>query len=314
MGIMRIGHVALRVLDMERALHHYTKVLGMLESHVDERGTVYLKGWDEWDLYSLSLTQSDRSGVEHIAYKVESEADLAVLAARVEAYGIRVAEHPAGHLERCGRSISFALPSSHVMYLYAEKAFSGKSVGTVNPEPWPDGLHGAAVHWLDHVMLMCPVDPESGVNTVEENVRFLRGALDFHLAEQVLAGPDYSVQAAVWLFRGCKPHDLAMAGGPVAGLHHVAFYLDSWHDVLHAADVLGKHKVKIDVTPQRHGITRGQTTYFFDPSGNRNEMFAGLGYYAQPDMPPITWHAEDLWRGIFYHQGEPRPDFIEVYT
>jgi len=25
--------------------------------------------------------------------------------------------------------------------------------------------------------------------------------------------------------------------------------------------------------PTRHGITRGQTIYFFDPSGNRNESF-----------------------------------------
>ncbi|KER73535.1 catechol 1,2-dioxygenase [Burkholderia cepacia] len=314
MGVMRIGHVALRVLDLDRALHHYETVLGLQKSHVDARGTVYLKGWDEWDLYSVSLTQADRSGVEHIAYKVEKDADLDTLAARVEAAGARVTVHAAGHLERCGRAIGFTLPSGHLMYLYADKEFRGKSVGTLNPEPWPDGLDGAAVHWLDHVMLMCPVDPEAGINTVEANVRFLGEALDFHLAEQVLAGPDHSVQAAAWLFRGCKPHDLAMAGGPVAGLHHVAFYLDSWHDVLRAADVLGKHKVKIDVTPQRHGITRGQTTYFFDPSGNRNEMFAGLGYYAQPDMPPITWHAEEIWRGIFYHQGEPRPDFIEVYT
>lgn len=314
MGVMRIGHVALRVLDLDRALHHYVTVLGLQKSHVDARGTVYLKGWDEWDLYSVSLTQADRSGVEHIAYKVEKDADLDTLAARVEAAGARVTVHAAGHLERCGRAIGFTLPSGHLMYLYADKEFRGKGVGTLNPEPWPDGLDGAAVHWLDHVMLMCPVDSEAGINTVEANVRFLGEALDFHLAEQVLAGPDHSVQAAAWLFRGCKPHDLAMAGGPVAGLHHVAFYLDNWHDVLRAADVLGKHKVKIDVTPQRHGITRGQTTYFFDPSGNRNEMFAGLGYYAQPDMPPITWHAEEIWRGIFYHQGEPRPDFIEVYT
>jgi catechol 2,3-dioxygenase len=314
MGIMRIGHVALRVLDLEQAIHHYVNVLGLIKSHVDEQGRVYLKGWDEWDLYSLTLTEADRSGVDHIAYKVEHEADLQALASRVEAYGISVEDHAVGHLTRCGRSVSFALPSGHMMYLYAEKECRGKSVGTLNPEPWPDGLEGAKVHWLDHVMLMCPVDPAAGINTVEANVRFLKEALDFYLAEQVLAGPDYSMQAAAWLFRGCKPHDLAMAGGPVAGLHHVAFYLDSWHDVLHAADVLGKNRVKIDVTPQRHGITRGQTTYFFDPSGNRNEMFAGLGYYAQPDMPPITWHAEDLWRGIFYHQGEPRPDFIEVYT
>jgi catechol 2,3-dioxygenase len=30
--------------------------------------------------------------------------------------------------------------------------------------------------------------------------------------------------------------------------------------------------------PARHGITRGTTIYFFDPAGNRNEVFAGLGY------------------------------------
>jgi hypothetical protein len=35
----------------------------------------------------------------------------------------------------------------------------------------------------------------------------------------------------------------------------------------------------------RHGITRGETIYFFDPSGNRNETFAGLSYLAQPDRP-----------------------------
>jgi catechol 2,3-dioxygenase len=77
--------------------------------------------------------------------------------------------------------------------------------------------------------------------------------------------------------------------------------LDEWTDVLKAADIMAMNDVKIDVTPQRHGITRGSTTYFFDPSGNRNETFAGLGYLAQPDMEPITWTEDQLWRGIFYH-------------
>ncbi len=60
----------------------------------------------------------------------------------------------------------------------------------------------------------------------------------------------------------------------VAGLHHVAFFLDDWSDVLRTADILAKRHVRVDVTPQHHGITRGSTTYFFDPSGNRNETFA----------------------------------------
>ncbi len=57
------------------------------------------------------------------------------------------------------------------------------------------------------------------------------------------------------------------------------FFMDSWDDVLKAADVMGKNKVKIDVTPQRHGVTRGYTIYFFDPSGNRCETFGGLGIW-----------------------------------
>jgi len=84
--------------------------------------------------------------------------------------------------------------------------------------------------------------------------------------------------------------------------------------VLRTADILGKRRVKIDVSPQRHGITRGTTTYFFDPSGNRNETFAGLGYLAQPDMPTSTWTEKELSRGIFFHTGSVNADFLRVYT
>ena len=55
----------------------------------------------------------------------------------------------------------------------------------------------------------------------------------------------------------------------------MAFYLNTWEDVLRAADIIGKKNVSLDIGPTRHGITRGQTIYFFDPSGNRNEVFSG---------------------------------------
>jgi len=98
------------------------------------------------------------------------------------------------------------------------------------------------------------------------------------------------------------------------GLHHCAFFLDSWDDVLKAADVMSKNRTKIDVTPQRHGITRGYTIYFFDPSGNRNETFGGLGYLAQPDRPVTTWTEDELGAGIFYHTRELVESFTSVYT
>ena len=77
---------------------------------------------------------------------------------------------------------------------------------------------------------------------------------------------------------------------------------------------MAKNKVRIDIAPTRHGITRGETIYFFDPSGNRNETFAGLGYQAQPDRPVTTWTEDEVGRGIFYHTGVLPGSFTEVYT
>jgi catechol 2,3-dioxygenase len=289
MGVLRIGHVNLRVLEMAPALSHYESVLGLIKTDQDASGNVYLKGWDEWDQYSVILSVADSAGMNHVAYKVESDADLDLIKGRIADWGVAVGDVAPGALHNCGRAIRFKLPSGHDMYLYAEKKRVGKSVGTVNPDPWPDGLRGAGVHWLDHVLLMCELNPDAGINTVAETTKFLQETMGFYLGEQVLVGPEGDIQAATWLFRTSTPHDIALVGGPKPGIHHAAFFLDEWSDVLKAADVMAKRNVKMDVTPQRHGITRGSTIYFFDPSGNRNETFAGLGYLAQPDMPVITW-------------------------
>ena len=314
MGVLRIGHISIRVMDVDAAVKHYEEVLGLKTTMKDNAGTVYLKCWDEWDKYSLILTPSDRAGINHVAYKVEKDEDLDVFQARIEAWGVATTWLDEGALPSTGRMLQFNLPSGHEMRLYASKEYVGTDVGTLNPDPWPDGIRGAGAHWLDHCLLMCEMNPEAGINTVQDNTRFMKECLDFFLTEQILVGPNGDMQAATWMARTSTPHDIAFVGGPVSGLHHIAFFLDSWHDVLKAADVMAKKKVKIDVAPTRHGITRGETIYFFDPSGNRNETFAGLGYLAQPDRPVTTWSEDRLGSGIFYHTGELVASFTDVYT
>ncbi|WHZ12033.1 MAG: Catechol 2,3-dioxygenase [Burkholderiaceae bacterium] len=314
MGVMRIGHASLKVMDMAAAVKHYENVLGLKKTMEDKHGNVYLKCWDEWDKYSVVLTPSDRAGMNHVAYKVENDADLDELKGRIEKWGVKTEMLPEGAMPSTGRMLKFALPSGHEMRLFAMKEYVGTEVGTTNPDPWPDGLKGAGAHWLDHTLLMCELNPETGVNKVAENTKFMSEALGFFLTEQVMVGPGGAIQAATWMARTTTPHDIAFVGGPRSGLHHIAFFLDSWHDVLKAADVMAKNKVKIDVAPTRHGITRGETIYFFDPSGNRNETFAGLGYLAQRDRPVTTWTEDQLGSGIFYHTGDLVPSFTEVYT
>ena len=314
MAVMRIGHISIRVMDMQAALKHYEGVVGMTRTHTDAAGNVYLKCWDEWDKYSVVLTPSDKAGMNHVAYKVTKDSDLDDLAVKIRAFGISVETLPAAAQHACGRMLAFAMPSGHEMRLFADKECVGTSVGSSNPDPWPDDLKGAGAHWLDHCLLMCEFDPAKGVNKVTENTRFFIDVLDFFQTEQITVGPGGAFQLASFISCSSKPHDIAFVGAPTPGLHHLSFFLDSWHDILKAGDVMAKNKTRIDVPPTRHGVTRGETIYFFDPSGNRNETFAGLGYQAQRDRPITTWTEENAARGIFYHTGVLAESFVNVYT
>lgn len=309
MGITRIGHIDLNVLDINKSRKYYENVLGLEVTREDKDGTLYLKCWDEWDKYSFILRPSEEATFNRIAFKVEKDSDLDKLQNKIEEYGIKTTMLPNGEIPECERVLKFIAPSGHEMLLYAKKTFIGKKTGTVNPTPWPPEAKGAKVHWLDHALLMC-----EGPEKVMAVTKFFEEVLKFKLTEQVTVGPDGSLQAATWLARTSTPHDVAFVAGPNTGMHHAAFFLDSWADILKAADIMAMNKVKIDVTPQRHGITRGETIYFFDPSGHRLETFAGLGYLVQPDMPVITWTEENLWRGIFYHTGEENGAFTTAYT
>ena len=60
-------------------------------------------------------------------------------------------------------------------------------------------------------------------------------------------------------------------------------------------------------------MTRGQTIYFFDPSGNRNEVYAG-GYTYYPDNPTRVWTSDGFDKGIFYYERALNERFLTVVT
>ena len=93
----------------------------------------------------------------------------------------------------------------------------------------------------------------------------------------------------------------------------MGFYLPEWNDVGNAADLIAIHNLQLDIGPTRHAITRGYSIYFWEPSGNRIEVYSG-GYVAYPDHPQRVWDASQLGRGLFYYSGEVIPSFLEIVT
>jgi len=302
-GVLRPGYVQLRVLDLEAAVSHYVDRIGLDEVSRETDGRVYLKGWDEFDRHSVILREADTPGMDVVGFKVASDGDLDGFRKRIEAKGIEVAPIPAGEQPGMGRRISFVVPTGHRIELFAQAEQSKTAPPIMNPDVWPAEPRGMRATRFDHVLLYGP--------DIDGVTAFFTGVLDFALAEKVEM-PDGTL--AVWLTCSNKAHDIAFVKHAEPGkFHHAAFFLESWHDVGHAADIIARYNVSLDIGPTRHGITRGQTIYFFDPSGNRNEVFAG-GYTHYPDHPTRVWTAEELGKGIFYYQKELNDRFLGVVT
>ena len=304
-GVLRPGHIQLRVLDLEASVEHYVELLGLHETDRDEQGRVYLKAWSEVDKFSLVLREANEPGMDFMAFKVVDDATLESLTTDIEAFGLEVTHKAAGDLKDCGRRIQFTAPSGHVFELYAEKTYTGKwGVEETNPEAWPRALRGMKAVRFDHCLLYG--------DELAKTFDLFVDVLGFYLAEQVL-DPDGN-RIAQFLTLSMKAHDVAfIQHEEKAKFHHASFFLETWEDILRAADLISMTDTSLDIGPTRHGITHGKTIYFFDPSGNRNEVFAG-GDYMYPDHNPITWKAEDLGKAIFYHDRVLNERFLTVLT
>ena len=304
-GVMRPGHVQLRVLDMDAALEHYVELLGLIEMDRDAQGRVYLKGWTEEDKYSVILREADEPGMDFMGFKCLNEATLDKLAADVRAFGLEVTEIPAGDLKDCGRRIQFTSSTGHCFELFATKEQTGQwGVGKINPEAWPRDLKGMKATRFDHCLLYG--------DDLDGTLELFTEVLGFSLAEEVI-DPE-GTRLAQFLTVSMKAHDLAFIRHAEKGkFHHASFYLDTWEEVLRAADLIAMTDTSLDIGPTRHGLTHGQTIYFFDPSGNRTEVFSG-GNYHYPDHQVITWKAEDLGKAIFYHDRQLNERFLTALT
>ena len=304
-GVLRPGHVQLRVMEMEPAVRHYRDLLGLIEVHRDAAGRVYLKGWTEVDRFSLVLREADMPGIDFCAFKVVSEVVLDQLTAELKAFGCKVEAVPAGELDGCGRRVRFDSPTGHDFELYADKERTGKwGVSQVNPEAWPRNLTGMKVTRLDHCLLYG--------GDLDGTLDLFTKVLGFGLTEQVV--DPSGLRLAQFLSCSTKEHDIAFIRHAEDGkLHHVAFNLETWNDVLHAADLISMEDVPLDMGPTRHGLTHGQTIYFFDPSGNRTEVFCGGDYYYY-DHEPVTWTADQLGKAIYYHSRELNERFLSALT
>lgn len=306
-GVLRLSHAEVRVPDLELALAYYVEVVGLVEVERtnDQHGDrAFLKGWDEHQHHSLILTAASTYGLDSLGFKVQHAADLDRLAERVEAAGLGVTRHDPGELGAgTGSTVRFRAPSGHTVDLEYGQVQVGNGIPKLNPPVGPESLKGMGPPRIDHIFLMC--------EDVDAASEFFRQVLDFRLTEQIVS--DDGHQLAAFLERSHSSHDLAFLTGPDGGFHHLAYWVDDWNALKRGADLCAYHGVTVDAGPVRHGATRGCGLYFFDPAGNRNEIYTG-GYWFDPDDEPTTWTESEMGRAIFYYRGQVSRSFMTVHS
>ncbi|MGI9606676.1 MAG: catechol 2,3-dioxygenase [Acidimicrobiales bacterium] len=302
-GILRLSHAEVRVPDLQLAIAYYAEVMGLVVTGTEPE-RAFLKGWDEHQHHSLILNAAPTYGLDALAFKVMELGELDRLATRVEGAGIPVERFEPGVLNpAAGTTARFTAPTGHVIDLECGQMQVGNGLTLINPPPAPDGLVGMHPPRIDHIFLLC--------EDVDGATNFFRDVLEFRLTEQIVA--DDGHQLTTFLERTHTPHDIAFLTGPDGGFHHLAFWVDEWNDLRTAADTCAYHGVDIDAGPTRHGATRGCGLYFFDPAGNRNEVYTG-GYLFDPDDEPTTWTEAEMGRAVFTYKGQVDQGFMTVHS
>jgi catechol 2,3-dioxygenase len=149
---------------------------------------------------------------------------------------------------------------------------------------------------------------------VTDNKDFFADALGFKLTEHILFGDN--TEGGAWMRLMNRSHDVAFTKDATSRggrLHHVAFHYGNFQHLEDACDVLTDYGLELEAGPARHGISRAQFVYVFEPGGNRIELVGiPASTIKDPSWEPVTWAQDTLDSAIIWY-GSPLPKEFDTY-
>jgi catechol 2,3-dioxygenase len=252
---------------------------------------VFLRGWGEYQPYSLALTEAATSGIAHMALRAETAEGLARRAAAIEQTGAGIGWIDGGHLH--GPAYRFHDPDGHVFELLweCERYVPPEHLRpALRNQPQRYTGRGAAVKRLDHVNLLA--------NDVAACRRFAVDVLGYRHHEGILL--DDGRETGAWLSLTIAAHELIYVAderGVGGRLHHLAFWVDTREECLRAADLFLDSGVPIEAAPSKHAVAAGFFLYGFEPGGNRIEVTTGGYFMFDPEHEPVMWTEAERAKG-----------------
>lgn len=279
---MHMGHLALRVGDVERSARHLSDILGLRRT---EEAPEAISLSPNEKLREIQLLAGPTAGVDHIGLELEDERDLDGLRdALVEAGTQLLSESP--EESGLGAAIRALGPMGVVFELYTAMEREPLSVEHYMPP---------LARRFGHVTL--------ATGEHEEMRRFLIEVLGFRITDTL-------GDRVTWLRCDTDHHGIALVDAGKNELHHYAFELENWSAIQRYADHLAFQGKALVWGPGRHGPGRNLFTYTPDPENLIVEAYADL--FQVPDEAnyrPIDWSKMSPERAYNLWGPPPPPDW-----
>jgi catechol 2,3-dioxygenase len=291
MDVAHLAHLEIFSAVPDKSLSFFVDVLGMTVSGT-QGDSVYLRGWDDYERYSLKLTGSKTSGLGHAAFRARSPQALERRVAALEGSGFEVGwiDGDLGH----GPAYQFRDPDGHLLELYYETEWfkpAPEQTPSLKNQAQRFPARGVNVRRLDHFNGLAA--------DVKANRLFFEKYLGARTTEQIVL--DDGTEAGMWLTFTNKSYDFAYTRdhtGTKGRFHHVTYALDSREEILRAADIFLENGVYIETGPHKHAVQQTFFLYVYEPGGNRVEVAnAGARLVLAPDWKPITWTETERKKG-----------------
>jgi catechol 2,3-dioxygenase len=288
--IAHLGPVELFTPSAEESLRFFVEIMGMEVEH-QEGAATYLRGWGDYQPWSLKLIASDTSGMGVLGLRAASPEALERRVAAVEATGLGEGwgDGDRGH----GPAYRFRDPDGHRFELYSEcERYDPPPHLTPSLKNVPGRYtgRGCAVKRLDHVNVLAA--------DVRASRDFCVDTLGYRLYERIEL--EDGSEAGAWMSASIAAHELIYtrdAHGARGRLHHLAFWVDTREECLRAADIWLDAGIEIEAAPSKHAIAQGFFLYGIEPGGNRIEVTTGGRFVYAPDEPCVVWTEAERAKG-----------------
>lgn len=299
--VKRLAHVGLWATDVASQTRFYRQVLGFNlrateikpsgEDVEFEDANTFLSLGDEHHCLGLfndtrSTTSNGRGPMQHthlhhIAFEVDTDAELAALAARLNRSGVELALQPRDGNPEIGDTLWFDDPDGNRI----EISVTPDDSLTLPPASSEGRRTRLRPHALQHLALRTV--------HLEAMVNFYTEALGFDIS-------DWLLRECVWLRCNNDHHTIVILQGK-QDIDHIGYSIPAGAELLAWADYLSRQQTPILWGPGRHGAGSDLFLRFADAEGAHIELSAELQQYYDRDVttPPRLWHSRptalNLW-------------------